>query len=62
MFKINTRENILQPVVVKYVPLAQSGKLGKLGEGACKWKILEKNQTIFPTKDVKYIPLHFPKV
>ena len=28
-----TCKNILQPVVVKY---AQSGKLGKLGEGACK--------------------------
>ena len=61
MFKINTCKNILQPVVVKYVPLAQSGRLGRLGEGACK-KFLGKTQTIFSTKDVKYIPLHFPKV
>ena len=59
MFKINTCKNILQPVVVKYVPLAQSGKLGKLGERACKLKILGKTETIFPHKGCKIYPPAF---
>ena len=58
MFKINTCKNILQPVVVKYVPLAQSGRLGKLGEGACKWKNLWKTQINFPAKDKIYPPAY----